>query len=188
MWKEQCLEKMKKLDKSRKGSIDEDIKRLLEKINKKQDYFTTSSCSGRIIILTEKEGQKKYECRWLFVSHKPSTITEVKKALKDIPQEEVWMKLEPPIFHICCRRREKADKIVEIARSVGFKHSGVISAKNKIMVEIISTENVETPIAKEGMLIVTYDYLNFLLKRCNEKLRTAKKRIKKFEESLKLLS
>ncbi|MBU4242426.1 MAG: hypothetical protein KKF52_04295, partial [Nanoarchaeota archaeon] len=44
------------MDKSPQGHIDEDIKPLLEKINKHKEYETTSSCSGRIVLL---ENQKK---------------------------------------------------------------------------------------------------------------------------------
>lgn len=38
-------------DSSRKGNIDVSIKDLLEYINDLDDYFTTSSCSGRIIVV-----------------------------------------------------------------------------------------------------------------------------------------
>lgn len=39
-----------KLDISRKGSIDEPIVDLIEYINCESNYYTTSSCSGRIVI------------------------------------------------------------------------------------------------------------------------------------------
>ncbi|RLF92142.1 hypothetical protein DRN82_00495, partial [Thermococci archaeon] len=35
----------------RRGEVDEDIIPLLEKINSMENYFTTSSCSGRISVM-----------------------------------------------------------------------------------------------------------------------------------------
>lgn len=46
--KEACLSAV---DMSRKGSIDEPILDLVSFINNQQNYFTTSSCSGRIIVV-----------------------------------------------------------------------------------------------------------------------------------------
>ena len=40
-------------DLSRKGSIDEYIRPLVDSINANHDYVTTSSCSGRILIYCE---------------------------------------------------------------------------------------------------------------------------------------
>ena len=41
------------VDLSRKGSIDSHIVDLVEYINTSMEYFTTSSCSGRIIIFEQ---------------------------------------------------------------------------------------------------------------------------------------
>ena len=48
--KQQALQQT---DLSRKGSIDEYIRPLVECINANHDYVTTSSCSGRILIYSE---------------------------------------------------------------------------------------------------------------------------------------
>lgn len=40
-------------DLSRKGSIDEPIQDLITYINNLDDFVTTSSCSGRLVILNE---------------------------------------------------------------------------------------------------------------------------------------
>lgn len=47
-WKKQCLNK---LDLSKKGSVDEDIQPIVSLLNSCEEYFTTSSCSGRIILI-----------------------------------------------------------------------------------------------------------------------------------------
>lgn len=40
-------------DLSRKGSVDEPIVELVDFINSLDNYFTTSSCSGRIVVLAD---------------------------------------------------------------------------------------------------------------------------------------
>ena len=42
---------LSKKDKSKKGSIDDGIIGLINLINSKSDYYTTSSCAGRIVLL-----------------------------------------------------------------------------------------------------------------------------------------
>ena len=45
-------------DLSRKGNVDKDIRDLLEKMNSNKNYFSLSSCSGRIIILRQQTQSK----------------------------------------------------------------------------------------------------------------------------------
>ena len=47
-WKKRCFSKV---DISKKGSIDDDIYHIVSLINVSSNYFTTSSCSGRIILV-----------------------------------------------------------------------------------------------------------------------------------------
>lgn len=47
-WKAQCLSKA---DLSRKGSVDEDVAELVQLLNGREQFFTTSSCAGRILLL-----------------------------------------------------------------------------------------------------------------------------------------
>lgn len=44
---------LSQVDLSKKGSIDEQIVDLVRHINSLPDYFTTSSCSGRICVFSE---------------------------------------------------------------------------------------------------------------------------------------
>ncbi|KAI8988067.1 methyltransferase TYW3-domain-containing protein [Mycotypha africana] len=70
-----------KRDKSPKGFIDEPILDLMHVINQHPDYYTTSSCSGRVAIYCdgtqqdpENEQRKKRTTKggtWLYVSHDP---------------------------------------------------------------------------------------------------------------------
>ncbi|MBI2659990.1 hypothetical protein HYX07_02415, partial [Candidatus Woesearchaeota archaeon] len=42
---------LRKKDKSKKGFIDKDAVKIVNCINSKSDYYTTSSCAGRIVLL-----------------------------------------------------------------------------------------------------------------------------------------
>ena len=44
---------LNQVDLSKKGSIDEHIVDIVQHINSFTDYFTTSSCSGRICVFSE---------------------------------------------------------------------------------------------------------------------------------------
>ncbi|KAM6919156.1 tRNA wybutosine-synthesizing protein 3 homolog [Xenentodon cancila] len=52
-WKKQALTR---LDLSKKGSVDEDVALLVERINRTEQFFTTSSCSGRIVLIDGGHG------------------------------------------------------------------------------------------------------------------------------------
>ena len=176
-WKKKALTKK---DKSKKAAIDERIKPLLDVINKHPNFYTTSSCSGRIVLLATNDFRKPYS-KWLFVSHEKTDLTQLKEALKELPKETVWLRQEPPILHVCCRTLEEAIKLVQIARSIGFKRSGIQSLE-KNAVEIVSVETLEIPIAENKKLIVTADQLGFFLKKANEKLVQGWKRIEEFKK------
>ncbi|XP_059839671.1 tRNA wybutosine-synthesizing protein 3 homolog isoform X5 [Hypanus sabinus] len=58
-------------DASRKGRVDAPIVELLQLVNGSERYCSTSSCSGRLLLLggtDQTEGQKR-NCPWLFVTH-----------------------------------------------------------------------------------------------------------------------
>jgi len=46
-------------DAKREGLVDKDILRELDKFNKLKDYYTTSSCSGRILLLRKSVNDRK---------------------------------------------------------------------------------------------------------------------------------
>ena len=69
------------IDHSKKGSFDKPIHDLMVYINALPDYFTTSSCSGRIIVFSEGTTKKK-GCRWLLTSHEIVNPDDVIKAIQ----------------------------------------------------------------------------------------------------------
>ncbi|MEK6899827.1 MAG: hypothetical protein AABX05_01760 [Nanoarchaeota archaeon] len=99
-----------KLDKSKKGSIDEKIVPLLNRINQTNDYYSTSSCSGRVYLW--KGTGKKSETQWLRVSH--DLISENFFEIKETGV--IWLRLEGMILHVACRDIGSANRMIDMAR------------------------------------------------------------------------
>jgi len=177
--------KLDNQDKSKKGEVDELVISLIDKINSFEDYFTTSSCSGRIMII--KPSKVKKDVEWLFSSHNKVEPELLIKKIHDFvnkSKEPLWFKIEGFILHIACRDMESADKLLKLVKKIGLKRSGIVSTSHKIMVEIISSEILETPISKNNELMVEDNYLTFIIEEANAKLKRTHNRIKKLEEAI----
>ena len=57
---------LSKVDLSRKGSVDEPIAELVSYVNSLSDFYTTSSCSGRLVVLQEVSASDLDECLCLY--------------------------------------------------------------------------------------------------------------------------
>jgi len=175
---------LKKLDKSKKGSIDKKIKILVDKLNKKKKYYTTSSCSGRIVLFDQGKSKKKNEGEWLFVSHDVVGAKEKKKlfdSIQDVNQKEnknCWFRFEPAIMHVNCSDIENAEKLLKLARGCGFKLSGIIGIK-KATIEIRSSERIDVPVE-----IIDPNTLDILIKKANEKMKETHKKINRLKTNL----
>lgn len=169
-----------KEDKSKKGDIDLKIKKLAAKINSLNDFFTTSSCSGRFLVFTLPESNKKNEVQYLFCSHKKIKYSAINKIIKKLPKDDVWLKVQPVILHIACENINNATKLLNIARDIGFRRSGIISiGKSKIILELVSTEKIEAIVSKNGKLVIDEDYFKVLVEEGNRKLERTWKKIDK---------
>ena len=182
--KKGCLNK---IDRSKKGSIDKKIKKLVELINSLKDYYTTSSCSGRILLIKRPKSGKKCDVGFLFESHNKVNFEEIKKCLKNIPEQDLWFRQESMILHVSCRTIENAQKILDLGNRTGFKHSGIITTRKKIIVEIIGSEQFDTIIAKHGKVFVSDDHLSLLIDEANKKLEINSRKIKRFYDLIKSL-
>ena len=160
-----------KEDKSKIGSVDKDILELVEKINASEDYFTTSSCSGRIVLQT---GEKKTEIEWIKVSHDEINLDWIKV---NLPSSLMWFRMEPMILHVACRNLEKAQELLDKAQPI-FKKSFIQTTKNKIVVEIKGSEYVEAPVAN-GKWLVDDEYLQILIEEANKKLKRTRENTKR---------
>uniref|UniRef100_A0A8C6SRM6 tRNA wybutosine-synthesizing protein 3 homolog n=1 Tax=Neogobius melanostomus TaxID=47308 RepID=A0A8C6SRM6_9GOBI len=128
-WKSQSAQKC---DQSRKGGVDADIAPLVCLLNGLQQYFTTSSCSGRTILIdgnSDSSEVHKQNCQWLFVSHQKCTAEEVTSAVGGSSGDAV-LKFEPFVLHVQCRRLEDAQLMHSVAVNSGFRNSGLTVGEN----------------------------------------------------------
>ncbi|XP_066548261.1 tRNA wybutosine-synthesizing protein 3 homolog isoform X2 [Amia ocellicauda] len=139
-WKKQCLSKM---DFSKKGNVDEHILHIVGFINESKSYFTTSSCSGRIILIDgicDSPDVQKQNCSWLFVTHSKCEKKDVMSGVERACGDAVF-KFEPFVLHVQCKRLEDAQLLHSVAINAGFRNSGItVGKKGKIiMVLLLST-------------------------------------------------
>lgn len=171
-------------DKSKKGFIDEEIKKLVTTINNHPDYYTTSSCSGRILLYSTNAERKKNETEWLFVSHNIASLLDIEKTLDNVLNKTIFFRFEPLILHIVCKDFEAANKLLQCCNTVGLKHSGIISLQKRIIVEIIGNDLLDAPIIHDGKMLVTNDGLAFFLSDANKKMKKNLERIERLLETL----
>ncbi|XP_036939415.1 tRNA wybutosine-synthesizing protein 3 homolog isoform X1 [Acanthopagrus latus] len=183
-WKRQCLSR---LDLSKKASVDEHIEHVVSLLNSCEQYFTTSSCSGRIILIDgapERSDVQKQNCVWLFVSHKKCERDDVVCAVARSSGEAV-LKFEPFVLHAQCRRLDDAQLLHSVAINSGFRNSGLtVSKTGKIITAVRNTHGLEVPLSHEGKLLVEHEYISFLTQIANQKMEENHRRIHRFYQNL----
>jgi tRNA wybutosine-synthesizing protein 3 len=162
---------LSKKDKSSIGSIDIHIKPLCDTINSKTNLYTTSSCAGRILLIKLPDSGRKNDSEWVFVSHEEASAEKVRASLSQIPPEEVWFRYEPFILHVAARTLDDANNLLNLMHNLGIKRAGIIALGEKIVLEIIGNERIDTLVSKEGKLLVSFDYMDILVRKANSKLR-----------------
>nr|XP_057917614.1 tRNA wybutosine-synthesizing protein 3 homolog [Doryrhamphus excisus] len=183
-WKKQCLDKV---DLSRKGVVDEDVVHIVSLLNSYEEYFTTSSCSGRIIIIDkapESVVVQKKNLVWLLVSHSKCTFDDMMSALANSCGNAV-LKFEPFVMHVQCRRMDDAHLLLSTALQSGFKNSGLTaSKKGKIITAVRCTHSLEVPLSNQGRLLVSHEYIHFLTQIANQKMEDNLKQIERFYQNI----
>ncbi|KAK3612463.1 hypothetical protein CHS0354_032077 [Potamilus streckersoni] len=184
--KKKCLSAA---DLSRKGSVDAHIIHLVQFINDHPDLFSTSSCSGRIILLDNSDidetSIKKKGCQWIFTSHDLVESKEVIGSLKSVNGNAVF-KFEPFVLHAQCRNLTDAQTLLSCALSAGFRNSGIsIGNKGKFITAVRSTHSLEVPLTCDGKLMVSEEYIEYLVKLANIKMKENFQRIERLFTNMK---
>jgi tRNA wybutosine-synthesizing protein 3 len=172
-------------DRSRQGRVDGQAWPFIDTVNSLPDYYTTSSCAGRVNLFVEPSSGKKHEAGWLFVTHDVASRDDVVQALRDLPRETVWLRMEAPIFHVACRDQAAAERLLRVCQSEGWKRSGITSMggrsprQKRVMVEVMANERLDTPVAVDGGLLFDERYVGFLVSKANEKLVRSRRRLER---------
>lgn len=189
--KQQCLSR---IDVSKKGSIDEPIRDLVDLFNASSNYYTTSTCSGRILLISKPRTNAAIKKGGDFVlnSHDQVDFELLTNSIKSyIDKNEhdedcLWLKFEPFIMHIQCLDLTSAHSLLTVALAAGCRNSGMTMGKNeKYLVAIRSTSFMEVPLyCKQDFQMVPEDYLKFIWRECNKRLVDNFTRMRKFQDEL----
>jgi len=179
-FKQDCLAKK---DKSKKGTVDIKIVPLVDLINSLEHYYTTSSCSGRIVIGKPHKSGRKDKFKWLYCSHALASIADIQEAIATCKKGELWFSMEPAILHVVADTMERAMLMLNCARNFGFRKSGIISHnQKKTTMELISTGHIHFPFKVE---LLDNMFLQYSITMANAKLKKTWLKITKMEEMIK---
>jgi tRNA wybutosine-synthesizing protein 3 len=165
----ETLENYKKALKE--GLVDKKIIKILDVINQNPNYYTTSSCSGRISL--DILGKRKKEHLWVFKSHKTITKEQLKKGIEFALKEKVnnlYLKVDSFILHVVCKDLNAANFLLNLTHKLGLKRTGIIQLDKKIIVEILGLDRLEFPLILNNNLIINLDYLQDITDLANKKL------------------
>ncbi|BAB66560.1 tRNA-wybutosine modification methyltransferase TYW3 [Sulfurisphaera tokodaii] len=161
------------------GYLDPDIFDTLEVFFKRRDTFTQSSCSGRITIIDAEMPWERKNSSVVFKNHLGITVTDLLETINKGKVWNLWLVVQGPIFHVYTRTNEEAWNILKLARSVGFKHSGVLTVNEKgVLVEL------RTGVKMVHLLKDNYDEkeANELVVIANKVLQKGKEKLRKLKE------
>ncbi|XP_071605931.1 tRNA wybutosine-synthesizing protein 3 homolog isoform X2 [Heliangelus exortis] len=161
-------QRLARADGSRKGGLDERAAPVVRLLNGQSRFCTTSSCSGRLVLVQGRaadadsfEIQKK-GCIWLLVTHEPCSRSEVMTALEKATGDVV-LKFEPFVLHVLCQELQDAQ-----------------------LLAVRSTHCLEVPLSHRGKLMVSEEYIEFLIHVANQKMEENIRRIDRFFKCLEL--
>lgn len=164
------------------GLVDTPIIDFLTEIKKLPNIFTSSSCSGRIMLLIGDEDENKQNSSFLKKFHNTITLSDLTQELNNLPDSGlVWLKVEPFIFHFGLKDYDSAKDLLNFCRDFGLKKAGIISARDgKFTCEVTNTVYLSTVIAKNGVLLIDEKYLSLLVDIANQKLENNFEKLKRF--------
>lgn len=228
-------------DRSR-GRVDTKAEPLLGALNALRHYYTTSSCAGRVqLISVAGPGDKRSSRRW-GIWHDAPAIDQVQEALdrwmREVGAEAVltpeagaslpniepgtgdllYLQTQSPIFHVACQGLEPARRLRALAVNCGWKYSSLRGFKgvdpldgddwdsiadgqevdevrertpprrlNRVMVELLSSERLDTPLARGERLYIHGTAVAFAVEVARLTLDQTQARLPRLLEALKKL-
>ncbi|MEM0360167.1 MAG: hypothetical protein QXK06_02405 [Candidatus Diapherotrites archaeon] len=164
------------------GKIDKEMIGLCDYISSRKNFFTSSGCSGRILLLGLLDKSKKnsyFHRKW----HEKVQPLEVIKALKEPTKGEIWLKMEPFIIHIGTNSLENAKKILSLKDKSGIKRGGIITAKpGKFIVELIGTEELAVLVKRGNKILAPEEFIKETVLEADKKIGFNYARVKEFEK------
>lgn len=170
-------------DRSPKGSVDKPLLPFLARLNRLDEYVSTSCCSGRICVSSDRSGHSM-ESRWMLCSHDPITLKQLETALQeqehaDEHEHDVVLRFEPVIIAIECVDLSSASRLHQMAVHAGCRESGIqlTTDASRFIVSIRCSVRLEVPLIRRKERLVAADQLHHFVDICNEKLAANQRKI-----------
>jgi len=167
------------------GAVDADLLNILKLINASENYFTTSSCAGRIMILEKPLSENKPETNILGKWHRQVSLHEVREAVTKHRKNYLWFKLDGFIFHVVARTLDDAVFLLHFVKNLGLRDSGIRSiSQNGAVVAIVSSERISHLLGVNGKILVKEEELRELVELANKKFARMRQKLKQLEREL----
>jgi tRNA wybutosine-synthesizing protein 3 len=168
-----------------RGEVDADLLNILKLINASDNYFTTSSCAGRIMVLEKPLSENKPETHVLGKWHRQVSLEEIREAISKHSKNYLWFKLDGFIFHVVARTLDDAIFLLHFAKNLGLRDSGIRSvSQNGAVVAIVSSERISHLLGVNGKVLISDAELEELVKLANEKFARMRNKLKQLEKAL----
>lgn len=193
-------------DRSRAGRVDARCVEFVREVCASEDFFTTSSCSGRVSVFADR-GAREVERgvkggRWVYVSHDPArgrAVVEAVRAVEaetaaagDDAEDEVEdedapptlvLRFEPFILAVEARDVESGADFVRCARDCGYRESGITACEKRVICAARCQIRMEAPVVVNGERMVDDAGIERLVEMANEKFRANAERMERFREA-----
>ena len=195
-----------KRDASRAGAVDARAARTVRAVCESANYFTTSSCSGRISVFGDapvRDDDDGAEERtkgglWAYVSHDPADAEEVLRAIAEAEAMDgggggggcastLTLRFEPFILSVEARDVEHGAAFVKCARECGYRESGITACEKRVICAARCQIRMEAPVRVGGTRIVDDDGVRTLVALANEKFDANAQRMERFYEGFQRL-
>lgn len=168
------------------GYVDRDIVDFIKLVFSKKRVFTTSSCSGRIVVVDALYPWLREGAHIIFKKHSPVTVSEIQDIVRQRPLYRYWLVVSGPIIHFNTASLEDTQRLLNTLRESGFKHSGVISISSSgIVVEAVS--GVWTPFLLRDGDLIAVSSLQHIVGVANSILAEGKNRLERLFKAFKEL-
>ena len=168
-----------------KNLVDNKMLEINRIINENENFITTSSCAGRIIIIGKKTLREKYDTIFFLKTH--DALEKQYNIEKLDFENELWVLFEPPNIHIKCKDLKSAKMLHQIALGAKLSKSKFQSIKKPYVVEILGTGNLQIPIGFDGKLAIDQNYFDKIITVANQILIQEQSRLKSFKELIQLI-
>jgi len=173
------------VDAKAEGMVDSQLISLWDAVLKSENYFSSSGCAGRILLLGLPKNASKKEAYFHRKFHRKVLLREIIAGVEENEKGELWLKQEPFILHIGCENISGARELLKVMRRAGIKRGGIMVAEpGKFIIECQGTQSLSLPVKQGKTQIIGKEALSELVKEANKKLEKNYVSLKKFEKEL----